>query len=231
MAVSHPKTTGEGGSPQLCNGDRMNQQEFHYAYEQMPPQFRAELLGGIVFEPSPLSYTHARSHAGLSHLFSDYAWGTAGTEVADNATVILSDEDEVQPDLLLRISHKYGGRSRLTEDDYVSGAPELVAEVALSSRAIDLHLKKERYALSGVLEYIVVCLRPKRLYWFDLGSNRELSEASNGVVRSVAFPGFWIHREGLLQGDPARMRETLNYGLQSDEHVNFVSELAKRSGK
>src|SRR5205823_6033862 len=34
--------------PELHTGDRMTREEFHRIYEQMPKEFRAELIGGIV---------------------------------------------------------------------------------------------------------------------------------------------------------------------------------------
>jgi hypothetical protein len=35
--------------PLLCNGDRMNQREFHRRYEAYPDDVKFELIGGIVF--------------------------------------------------------------------------------------------------------------------------------------------------------------------------------------
>lgn len=210
----------------LHNGDRMKRAEFHRAYSQMPENYRAELIGGIVFEPSPLGYPHGENHSRLGCLFDTYSIYTPGTSTADNVSVFLSDEDEVQPDLVLRI--EAGGATRLTRNAYVKGAPELVAEVAHSSRAIDLHLKKERYALAGVLEYIVMCVSPKQLHWFDLHGNNELTAGSDGVFRSRVFPGLWIHRDGLLQREGELSLEILNRGLRSPEHKKFVSDLARR---
>jgi Uma2 family endonuclease len=227
--ASVPRRVPEKGDPvQLHNGDRMLREEFHRAYCGMPDDYRAELIGGIVFEPSPLGYAHGENDVRLSFLFELYSIETPGTGVAGNATVMLSEEDEVQPDLLLRITEELGGRSPVTSDGYLKGAPELVAEVAHSSRAIDLHLKKERYARAGVLEYIVMCLKPKQIYWFHFAGKAELEAGRDGVFRSVVFPGLWIHGHGLLHGKRKLTLNTLNRGLQSPEHRTFVSELAKR---
>ncbi len=62
--------------------------------------------------------------------------GTPGFEASDNATVVLGEENEPQPDLFLRILPQFGGQTRTTKDQYVEDAPELVAEIAHSSRAI-----------------------------------------------------------------------------------------------
>jgi Uma2 family endonuclease len=122
---------------ELRNGDHMSQSEFHQAYDSMPESYRAELIAGIVYEPSPLGYLHGRNDIRLSSLLDHYAGKTSGVDAASGATVILSDEDEVQPDVLLRIIPERGGRSRNTKEVakkpfYVAGAPELVAEIAHS---------------------------------------------------------------------------------------------------
>jgi Uma2 family endonuclease len=211
--------------PKLNNGDCMRRDEFHAAYLQMPTDYRAELIGGIVFEPSPLGWPHGANHATLIWLLKTYSKGTPGVEIGDNASVFLSDDDEVQPDITLRRSEKCGGLSKITADGYVTGPPELVVEIANSSRAIDLHLKKEVYARSGVLEYIVLCLHPQKIYWFDLQHEKSLSPDSDGIYRSRVFPGLWIHESGLLQSDDKLTDEVLFRGLESSEHSEFAKSL------
>ncbi|HEY9869426.1 MAG TPA: Uma2 family endonuclease [Candidatus Obscuribacterales bacterium] len=146
------KRVEEPHGARLYNGDCMRQAEFHRLYCEMPEDYRAELIGGIVFEPSPVSNFHGTGHADLGYLLKSYSVATPGTKVGVAVTVILSDEDEVQPDGVLRIAQECGGKSSVSPEGYITGPPEMVAEVAYSSRAIDLHLKKARYALAGIVE-------------------------------------------------------------------------------
>src|SRR5438270_6929222 len=122
----------------------------------MPGDFEAELIGGIVYVASPLKRRHGTNHLPLGNLLFAYEDHTPGVESGDNATILLGDEGEPQPDLFLRILPEFGGQSRTTDDDYVEGAPELVAEIAHSSRSIDLHRKREDYTRYGVWEYLVL---------------------------------------------------------------------------
>src|SRR5438874_11663194 len=48
--------------PPLEQGDHLNQKTFHERYEAMPSHVRAELIGGVVFMPSPLKRPHGRMH-------------------------------------------------------------------------------------------------------------------------------------------------------------------------
>jgi Uma2 family endonuclease len=137
----------------------------------------------------------------------------------------VSDEDEVQPDLFLRVASQFGGQSDETEDDSVDGAPELAVEIAHSSRAIDLHLKKERYAQNGVLEYLVLCLRPQQLYWFDFKTGDALTADSEGIVRSRVYPGLWLDAAALFKLDYQRCMDVLNRGLAAQEHARFAAGL------
>ena len=61
---------------------------------------------------SPLRRPHGKYHLKLSHLLSVYEDDTTGVDAADNATQILGEESEPQPDLTLRILPEYGGQSR-----------------------------------------------------------------------------------------------------------------------
>jgi hypothetical protein len=211
---------------ELHSGDRMTREEFHRIYKQMPNDFKAELIGGIVYVASPLRLRHATDHLDLGVLFGVYRWNTPGVEAGDNATVLLSDEDEPQPDLFLRILPQYGGQSRTTGKGYIDGAPELLAEIAYSSRAIDLHKKKDQYTAHGVCEYIVACVREKQLRWFDLRAGQEFTADAEGVFRSQLFPGLWVHNTALFARDYQRLMATLNQGLAMPEHTAFVNKLS-----
>src|SRR5947207_11248953 len=80
--------------PPLEPGDHLDQKTFHERYEAMPPGTQAELIGGIVFMPSPLKRPHGRAHIKLSPWLSIYEDATPGTEGFDNATTILDADAE-----------------------------------------------------------------------------------------------------------------------------------------
>lgn len=80
----------------------------------------------------------------------------------------LAGENEVQPDILLRLAQELGGKSYITDDDYLQGAPELIVEVAASSASYDMNKKKRIYARNGIREYIVAQAYKQRVDWFAL---------------------------------------------------------------
>lgn len=212
--------------PELHNGDRMSQEEFHRIYEQMPKNFRAELIGGIVYVSSPLGRRHGVAHPALTTALFAYRGSTPGVEVGDNTTLILHPDGEPEPDLYLRILPEYGGQSRTTDDDYVSGPPELIVEIAHSSRSIDLHRKRGEYARHGVLEYLVLSLADQQLRWFDLKGDQELQPDPNRIFAIRCFPGLWISGTAVLAQDYRGLMEVLHQGLATPEHRDFVQRLA-----
>lgn len=225
MATASDRTTA-ASLLELHNGDRMSREEFHRLYAAMPEDFQAELIGGIVYVASPLKRRHGTNHLPLGAVFFAYESNTPGVEAGDNTTVLLGEDAEPQPDLYLRILAEYGGQSRTTEDDYVWGPPELTAEIAHTSRSIDLHAKRIDYRRAGVREYLVLCLQEQRLRWFDLLQDLERQPDGDGVYRLRTFPGLWIDGAALLARDHRRLITTLEAGLASAEHRAFVQQLA-----
>jgi Uma2 family endonuclease len=213
--------------PMLFNGDRMTQAEFHRVYERMPEDVKAELIEGVVYMASPLGIEHGRRHLHLGTILTLFEVGTPGVQAVDNATVILSGADEPQPDLSLRILPECGGQTR-NHGLYIAGAPELIVEVAHSSRAIDLHAKRRAYARYGGIEYLVADLEGERLYWIDLRADQDLTADADGIYRMRTFPGLWIDGRALFAYDVARLTATLNAGLATPEHATFVAALAAR---
>jgi Uma2 family endonuclease len=209
----------------------MSREEFQRLYEGAPEDFKAELIGGTVYVASPFKLGHGEPHLLLGVLLVTYASRTPGVRPSDNTTVVLADNTELQPDLLLRVLQEYGGQSSTTKDDYVKGAPEFIVEIAHSSQAVDLHAKKDEYARHGVLEYLVCCINEQRFRWFDLGADVELQTDSAGIVRVSSFPGLWINGPALLAHDYATLMTTLEEGLATPDHAAFVRELQARRAK
>jgi Uma2 family endonuclease len=126
----------------LRAGDRLTRDEFERRYAAMPTVKKAELIEGVVYMGSPVRYEqHGAPEQALAAWLSFYRAVTPGLGAAGNTTLRLDLDNEPQPDLLLRIPERVGGRSRVTADGYLEGAPELVVEVAASSTSYDLHQK------------------------------------------------------------------------------------------
>jgi Uma2 family endonuclease len=210
---------------ELQSGDRMTQEEFHRVYERMPEDFKAELIGGTVYVASPLKIGHSESHPLVSLVLTLYQGSTPGVKTGDNGTLILASDSEPQPDLYLRIEPQFGGQSKVSQD-YVVGAPEVVVEIANSSRSIDLHAKQQDYARSGVKEYLVVCVNEREIRWFSLHDKQELNADADGICRLRTFPGLWLNGSALFAGDVTQLVATLQRGLDSAEHAEFVARLA-----
>lgn len=217
----------------LENGATMDQPTFHELYKLTPEGFKAELIGGTVFVASPVSGFHAAPHAKLVAWMILYMDATPGVDVYDNATNILENAGEPQPDAALVLSPEVGGRTRMDDEGYIHGAPELVAEVAHSSASIDLGEKLALYEEAGAREYLVVLVREKKLRWF-VRSRKDFVEQEpddQGVLKSVAFPGLWLSAPRFFRPVVRHWIQLLNQGLASPEHAAFVAELKARRAK
>ena len=173
--------------------------------------------------PSPVRHEgHGRQHSDLNCWLGTYHASTPGLEASDNATVRLDLDNEPQPDVLLRISH--GGQSHVDPDGFIEGAPELVAEVASSSVAYDLHQKLDVYRRHGVREYIVWRTQDNAVDWFILREGRyeRLPLDAQGIYKSECFPGLWLDTTALLGDDLATVLKVLGEGTTSQEHKQFV---------
>lgn len=188
----------------LETGDLLTRREFERRYEAWPEIKKAELVEGVVFVASPVKATaHGEQHGHVMAWLGAYCASHAGVMLADNTTVRLDLDNELQPDALLR--KREGGTSRIDEDGYVSGAPELVVEVASTSASYDLHQKLAVYRRNGVQEYIVWRVLDGALDWFELreGNYIHLRPNRRGVIQSRVFPGLRLAVSKLLSGDLA----------------------------
>jgi Uma2 family endonuclease len=212
----------------LFAGDRLSRAEFERRYLAHPEIKKAELIEGVVYMPSPVKHKrHGAPHAFLNTWAGNYLAATPGVDISDNATVRIDNQNDAQPDILLRLERANGGRSFISSDDYIESAPELIVEIAASSASYDMHDKKRVYARNGVREYLVALIYEQTLHWFVLreGEYAEMQPDAGGILRSEVFPGLWLRPEALWANDLAGLLATVQAGVASAEHAAFVEQL------
>lgn len=218
--------------PPLRDGDHLTRAEFERRWDAMPEVKKAELIEGVVYMPAAaLSIDHGTPHFDLIGWLWMYQVLTAGVSGADNASIRFNDRNMPQPDALLRILDTHGGRCRVTDDRYLEGGPELIAEIARTTKDIDLGVKRDVYRRFGVQEYIVWRVTDRALDWFALRSGvyELLAPGADGITRSEVFPGLWLDARALINGDSARVLTAAQLGHGSPEHTAFIAELRKRA--
>lgn len=221
-------STAERIIPPLRAGQRLTVKEFLRRWEAMPDLKFAELIDGMVYMPSPLTSDHGRKDFRIVGWLAAYIAATPGCDGGCQATWLML-QSAPQPDSYLWILPEYGGQSRI-EGNYHIGAPELAAEVCVSSEAYDLGVKKALYQRAGVREYVAILVQEEQIRWHRLvkGQYQLCRPTRQGVFRSRVFPGLWLDGPAVLQGNMARLLQTLQRGLESAGHAAFVKELAGR---
>lgn len=222
--MHHCGSTTSGLEP----GDHLDQRTFHERYEAATEHVSAELVGGVVYMPAALRRDHGRIHSQVNAWLMSYELATEGTCVFDNASVILADDSEPQPDASLLVLPERGGQTT-DRDGYICGPPELVVEVALSSEAYDLHAKRRDYEKYGVGEYLVLVLREQRAVWFarEDHSFQEIPADEDGLLRSRLFGGLWIDPAAMFACNTKRVQDILRQGLESDDHRRTIERLSR----
>jgi Uma2 family endonuclease len=214
--------------PPLESGDRLTRSEFERRYAAMAHGQKAELIEGVVYVASALrAKAHGKPRGDIMGWLWTYKTATPGIELYDTPTLRLDDDNEPQPDALLRI--ETGGQSQISDDDYIEGAPELIVEVAASSASYDLHDKLRVYRRNGVQEYVVWRTYSQQIDWFQLIEAEYIPfNPVSGILKSQIVPGLWLAVSALLANDLTEVIQVLRQGLASREHQTFVEQLNQR---
>ncbi len=215
--------------PPLFEGDSLTRDEFLTRWDAMPDLRHAELLEGIVYMASPVSRDHGKYHSMLHLWLGCYSLGTPGSETSLDATWLMGASSVPQPDITLTIPPEIGGQSGVEGSNH-SGAPELVVEVAFSSYSRDFGIKKRLYERMGVREYLIALPVARRLIWHILTPTgyRALEPDSDGLYKSLCFPGLWLDATALWNLDLAGINAAVQRGLTTPEHAAFAAQLAAK---
>ena len=229
--MSLTQTTGRVHAP-LRGGEYLTRAEFEARYEATPGLKKAELIEGVVYMPPPVSQdAHSGPHFDLIVWLGLYRIATPVVHGGDNGSLRLDLHNEPQPDAFLYILPGNGGQARIDEEGYVVGGPELVAEVAASTAAYDLRVKKEVYRRHHVREYLVWRVLDQMIDWFILNGEDyvPLKPDADGIYRSRTFPGLWLDPAALTRREMVRVADIQQAGLATAEHAEFVKRLQAAS--
>jgi len=135
-------------SPRLKRNERYTYRD----YCEWPDGERWELIDGIAYDMSPAPNTpHQSISVRLTALLAVALEGKTCTPFTAPCDVVLSDEDVVQPDLLVVCNPR-----QITEKN-IQGAPDLTIEIlSPATAAKDQRIKKALYERYGVKEYLIV---------------------------------------------------------------------------
>jgi len=200
-----PATPARRAVPSLENGDHLSAREFLRRYEAMPEVKKAELIQGIVHIASPVRLDlHGKPDALIQGWLCVYAASHPEATHATNVTVRLDSDDVAQPDAVLVLDAAHGGKAAVDESGYLSGAPELVVEIAASSVSRDAREKLVSYRRAGVAEYLLWRVLDEEIDWFVLEEDEyRLIQPEEGFLRSRVFPGLALPVAAALSGDLA----------------------------
>ncbi len=186
--------------------ERMTSEEF---FRYAPEDQKAELIDGVVIVHSPAFTIHERLFGFLFRLLAAYVEEHDLGEVLGSRTAVeLEVEQTYEPDILFVARERTG----MMESKGVFGAPDLVIEILSASTAFyDRGPKFRAYERAGVCElWLIDPYGPAGTEFYQLqpvparpGGTRfvPVMPDAEGILRSVAVPGFWIDVAWLWPGE------------------------------
>ncbi len=193
----------------------------HYTwsdYQKLPDDERWEIIGGEIFDMSPAPTTRHQSIAGeLFFQLKGFFKGQSCKPFIAPTDLKLSDEDVVQPDLMVVCDEK-----QITES-HVEGAPALVVEIlSLSTQSHDRKRKMALYARAGVKEVWLVSPLPPGIEVFLLDGATYRFMGMYQLADDFKSPSF-----GELELD---MEAVFDFPLEPGEPVYVVKEGGEKYG-
>jgi len=171
--------------------ERMTAEEF---FRYAPEDQKAELIDGVMIVHSPPLDIHERLQNFLLTLLRMYVEDHDLGEVRGSRTPVELEIDQApEPDILFVAKE----RRDIIQPKGIFGAPDLVIEI-LSAGTVryDRGSKFRAYERAGVRElWLIDPYGPAGTEFYQLQKRRfvPVMPDEEGILRSVAVPGFWIN--------------------------------------
>jgi Uma2 family endonuclease len=181
-------------------------------YQQLPDDERWEIVGGEIFDMSPAPSTRHQSIAiELSFQVVSFFKGKPCKPFIAPTVLKLSDEDVVQPDLMVVCDKDQ------IKPSHVEGAPALVVEILSPyTQAYDRKQKMGLYARAGVGEVWLITPFPPSIEVFLLdGATYRFIEMYE-IVDTLISPSF--------QGLELDLKAVFDFPLEPGEEIRILKE-------
>lgn len=180
--------------PKVAPGDRMTDDEF---FQFAPEDRKAELIGGTLVMPSPAYYPHEDRQGFLLTILRAFVrHNRLGVTLGSRTAVHLQTGENYEPDILFVAA----ARTQIVRREGIFGPPDLVVELLSPGTAtLDWGVKRRVYAQSGVRELWMIDpngLDGSAFFQREESGLKEVAFA-DGVLRSLAVPGFYLRAEWL----------------------------------
>ena len=187
----------------------------HYTwsdYQCWPDDQRWEIIGGDAFDMSPAPLTRHQAIVGELHLqIATFLKSHKCKAFVSPTDVKLSEEDVVQPDLLVVCDQTQVKRT------HIEGPPALVVEVVSEATLVHDRVHKFRlYARAGIPEYWIVTPYPHLIEVYELRGEHYV--LSGGYSENEAVLSRSFHELAL------DMRRIFDFPLEDGEKVKMVRE-------
>ena len=151
---------------------------------------RWEIIGGTAYLMSSPTSRHQMISMALTRQMANHFAGQPCRLLAAPMDVVLSEEDVVQPDLLVVCNTSQIGRT------HIKGPPDLVVEIVSADSPLrDRMWKLDLYARSGVKEYWIVTPWPSLVEVLLLQGRKYLVDrvcGNNDTLISPSFPNLQV---------------------------------------
>ncbi len=216
--------------PILEVGDHLTFDQYEQRSGHTENSKRFELVEGRVTMNAAMRYTQHNEPLGeILTLITLYRLKTPGVASGIPTTVLLDAQNAPEPDAFLRILPEFGGRVIVNDKGYLSGAPELIIEIAASSVSIDLFEKKTMYERFGVEEYLVWRTEDAVIDCFDLQHGKYVNiSPAEGIWKSRTFGGLWFDTLQLAARNFDAALVATQAGLNSSDHHTFAQRLSQK---
>lgn len=181
-------------------------------YRSWGDRGRWEIVGGEAYDMTPAPTTrHQSALVELTAQFQTYFGGKKCRAFVAPTDVRLSDEDVVQPDLMVVCD-----RDKI-RPTHIEGAPTLIVEILSPATALHDRMRKmPLYAKAGVKEVWLVTLYPWLVEVFTLEGNRyqlQGAYSKKDRLRSPLFPKLKIN-----------LSKVFDFPLEPGEEIAMVKE-------
>ena len=161
-------------------------------YNDITPEHKWEFINGEVIMHSPALNRHLMATRRLFSVMHGHCLANQCGEVHVEKAMVSFPRNDYEPDIVFFGLAK---TSFITPDTLRFPIPDLIVEVlSPSTEARDRGIKFTDYASHGVSEYWIVdsVTETVELYRFENGLYSPTKSLSDGVLSSVAIPGFEI---------------------------------------
>jgi hypothetical protein len=178
-----------------------------------------------------LDIAQSATLADMTMCLNHYRLSTPGLYICVHVPVQIDAETKIVPGLVAQVNSGVFKQCDPGDFNYFRRPPNFIFDVFKDNQGEEYEYRRKLFERNRVIEYVAWKNSASLPVWNRLvgGKFEEVVADDEGLIKSTALPGLWVHVQALRNRDWWMVLASISRGVTRQSHGDFMTTIWRKS--